>query len=294
MRPICYALFCAFIVGCRTSEKPTAMPSDMVRIPAGTYSLGAGGEYPEELPIRKVTVSEFFIDRTEVTNAEFRRFVVATQYKTFAERSPSKPDDPPAGSICCKPAEDTNDVRDRWNYVEGANWQHPQGKNSDLTGKANFPVVHVTFEDAEAYAKWAAKDLPTQDEWEIAGRGGLVNQKYEWGNDLNAEGKWHANVYQGDFPRKDEGLDGFVGLAPVGSFPPNGYGLVDMAGNAWELTKDAAPLDEASKQPCHWAKGGSFLCASNYCARYRPAARIPVTIDTSTEHIGFRCVKRIQ
>jgi formylglycine-generating enzyme len=290
-------LLAALSSGCGRSVKtvtPASPPvlTGMVQIPAGTYSLGAGRLYDEELPVRSVKSSGFLIDRTEVTNAEFKRFVDATGYVTFAEKSPSgNSTEAPAGSACCRAARDTKEVNDRWEFVVGANWKHPGGKGTDLTGRLNYPVVHLTFKDAEAYARWAGKDLPTQDEWEIAARGGLVNQTYEWGSELNPKGKWRANTYQGEFPKKDSGVDGFSGLAPAGSFPPNGFGLYDMTGNVWELTADEAPRD-GFNQPCYWAKGGSFLCAPNYCARYRPAARIGVNAFTSTEHIGFRCVKR--
>lgn len=264
----------------------------MVSIPPGTYSLGAGGMYPEELPIRNISTNGFSIDATLVTNAEYKRFVDATGYVTFAERPPPTAQDPPAGSACFRPASNAKVVTDRWVYVPGANWRHPEGPRSTINGKMNYPVVHVTIEDAEAYAKWMGSDLPTQDEWEIAARGGLVNKTYDWGDTLTPGGKWLANVYQGDFPKKDLGLDGYKSLSPVGVFPPNGYHLYDMTGNVWELTADQAPTDPASGQPCHWAKGGSFLCAANYCARYRPASRIPINDDSSTENVGFRCVVR--
>lgn len=266
----------------------------MVAIPAGTYELGAGGHYPEELPARKVTTAGFYMDRTEVTNAQFTEFVRATGYQTFAERAPAKPGDPPAGSACLQVVGKGAAQKDWWTFKEGVNWKRPGGPKTDLSGRMNMPVVHITFEDAEAYAKWVGKELPTENEWEIAARGGMVNKKFEWGDEFSPEGTWRANTYQGQFPERDLGSDGFKGLAPVGKFPTNGYGLVDMTGNAWELTTSAAPKDEPSGQPTHWAKGGSFLCAENYCARYRPAARIPVTVDTSTEHIGFRCIKRFK
>lgn len=264
----------------------------MVAIPAGTYQLGAGSHYSEELPKREVTTAGFFMDRTEVTNAQFAEFVKATGYQTFAERPPENPDDPPPGSACLYAAGKSAPPEDWWAFRAGASWRQPGGPKTDLEGRMNMPVVHITFADAEAYAKWAGKELPTEDEWEIAARGGLVNQKFEWGDEFSPEGLWRANTYHGEFPERDLGNDGFKGLAPVGKFPANGYGLVDMTGNVWELTRSPALQDEPSGQATHWAKGGSFLCAANYCARYRPAARIPVTVDSSTEHIGFRCIKR--
>jgi formylglycine-generating enzyme required for sulfatase activity len=269
----------------------------MVLIPKGSYDLGAGDIYPEEDPARKVQSEAFYIDRHEVTNAEFSKFVKATGYETTAERNPDPKEYPGAdpanlapGSACFMAADDTHNLNDRWEYKLKADWKHPEGPGSEA--KPNYPVVHVTSEDAAAYAKWAGKDLPTQDEWEIAARGGLVDKKYAWGDDLMPDGKYLANTYQGKFPTKDEGKDGHAGLASAGSYPPNGYGLYDMIGNVWELTKTEAPFDKTANKAAVWAKGGSFLCADNYCARYRPSAKIPVTVDTSTNHIGFRCVVR--
>lgn len=266
----------------------------MVTIPAGTYELGAGGVYPEERSKRAVTTAGFFMDRTEVTNAQFSEFVKATGYETLAERGSSAIGEAPSGSACFHAAETLKVLTDRWTFIEGANWRHPQGPKSDLSGKQDHPVVHIVFEDAVAYANWAGKDLPTEDEWEIAARGGLIGKTYEWGNEMSPGGTRRANVYQGEFPNRDLGEDGFKGIAATGSFAPNGYGLLDMTGNVWELTRSPAPKDVPSGQGTHWAKGGSFLCAENYCARYRPAARIPITVDTSTEHIGFRCIQRLK
>ena len=280
--------------GTKVVATQRSAPPGMVWIPPGSYLLGSGRESPDELGERQVQTGGFFMDRTEVTNASFKEFVDDTGYITIAERSASPDGSVPSGSACCRAALDTKDLLDRWAYVAGACWKHPQGPKSAIDGKLDFPVVHITFADALAYAKWAGKDLPTQDEWEVAARGGLVGKKYEWGDEFAAQGEWRSNTYQGMFPRADHGDDGFKGLAPVGSFEPNGYGLSDMTGNAWELTKDLAPDDETSGQHCRWAKGGSFLCAANYCARYRPAARIPIAEDTSTEHVGFRCVVRGQ
>ncbi len=279
-------------IGCRASSPAAKAPEGMKWIPAGTYSLGKGGQYGDELAPRKVTTPGFFISKTEVTNAEFLRFVEETKYVTYAERTPADENGKVFGSACCVSVESALTVTDRWKFVSGASWRHPLGPTSSIATHMSDPVVHITYEDALAYAKWANLDLPTENEWEIAARGGLVEQDYEWGNELNPSGKWRANTYQGDFPVKDLGLDGFEGLAPVKSFLSNGYGLYDMTGNVWELTKDSGPTEKESGAASHWAKGGSFLCAANYCARYRPAARIPITVETSTQHVGFRCVKR--
>lgn len=282
------------VAGTPKAEKPT---TGMIQIPAGDYALGAGKLYPEEGTPRTEKSPGFWIDRYEVTNAQFKKFADATGYVTTAENAPKAEDYPTAdpkmlkaGSACFCAANTTKNLLDRWEYTKGANWRHPDGPST--SAKPEMPVVHVTYADALAYAKWAGKDLPTEDEWEIAARGNLKAKKYAWGDQMKPDGKWMANTYQGKFPSKDEALDGYAGIAKGGSYPPNGFGIYDMIGNVWELTKSSAPFDRQANKDAVWAKGGSFLCADNYCARYRPSAKIPVTVDTSTNHIGFRCVVR--
>ena len=299
-------------------------------IPGGTFRMGAEGTYPEEAPAHTVSVSGFWMDECAVTNAEFAAFVAATGYVTVAER-PLDPTlypgaDPalmvPGSSVFAAPhgAADGNDITSRWAYVPGASWRAPEGPGSDIGGRAREPVVHIAFEDAEAYAAWAGKALPTETEWEFAARGGLDGAAYCWGDEFAPGGVHMANTWQGSFPCQDLGLDGFVGRAPVGSFPPNGYGLYDMAGNVWQWTADwysdrhppeaeapcCVPRDPrggpramsydraqpAVRIPRKVIKGGSYLCAPNYCRRYRPAARHPQMIDTGTCHLGFRCIVR--
>jgi formylglycine-generating enzyme len=299
----------------------------MRRIAGGTFHMGADGSYPEEAPAHAATVSGFWMDECAVTNAEFARFVAATGYRTVAER-PLDPSaypgaDPalltPGSAVFFMPGGrvQMSDARSRWAYVPGAGWRHPEGRASTLEGREREPVVHVAFEDAAAYAAWAGKELPTEAEWEFAARGGLDGATFCWGDEFTPRGRYMANTWQGQFPFHDDGLDGFVGRAPVGSFPPNGYGLYDMAGNVWEWTADwysvrhppAAegpccvprdpqggaealsydPAQPAIRIPRKVIKGGSYLCAPNYCRRYRPAARHPQMIDTGTCHIGFRC-----
>jgi formylglycine-generating enzyme required for sulfatase activity len=260
-----------------------AIPIGMRLIPAGTYQVGSNGGYPEERPIRKVRMSRFYMDETEVTCAQFAAFVKATGYVTLAERQPSQEMYPDADPSLLKPGSavfvvgrDSDPAR-CWIYQPGASWR---------SGKAQEPVVHVAYEDALAYAKWAGKALATEDEYEVAARGGLVGKTYPWGDDERPKGRWMANVWQGDFPSRNSGSDGYPKLAPVRSFPPNGYGLFDMVGNVWEWTQSRGPGNTRI------TKGGSFLCAHSYCHRYRCAAKQDVTPDTSTEHIGFRCVWR--
>jgi formylglycine-generating enzyme required for sulfatase activity len=253
----------------------------MVQIPSGEYRVGSDASYPEERPARMAAVGEFWIDETEVTNAQFGEFVRATGYVTLAEKQPTKDQYPGALPALLKPGSavfvpgKSKVPAECWIYKPGVSWRG---------GDPGKPVVHVAYEDALAYAKWAEKDLPTEEEWEAAaGADGAI---YTWGNEEKPKGKWPANVWQGDFPKKDTGDDGFAGLAPVKSFPPNRFGLYDMAGNVWEWTKSDGPHGTKI------TKGGSFLCAREYCHRYRPSAKQPVTPDTSTEHIGFRCVWR--
>ncbi len=271
--------------GCGTGPGPTAgeqePPPGTVRIEEGEYRLGADDSYPEEKPARKAKVGEFWIDPAEVTVAEFRKFVKATGYLTLAEKEPTIDQYPDADTRLLKPGSaiftegKSKDPMACWSYKPGISWK---------SGKPDEPVVHVAYQDALAYAKWVGKDLPTEEEWEAAADS--LGKRYSWGDEEKPGGKWLANVWQGEFPISDSGEDGFTGLAPVKSFPPNRHGLYDMAGNAWEWTKSDGPY--GTKQ----TKGGSFLCARAVCHRYRPSAKQPVSPDTSAEHIGFRCVWR--
>jgi len=302
----------------------------MVRIPAGTFLMGSDRFYPEERPVHRVEVDGLWMDEHPVTVAEFRRVVKATAYVTVAER-PLEPEqfpdaDPEAlvpGSLVFHATPgpvDLRDVSNWWAYVPGAVWRHPEGPDSTLHGLERHPVTHVAAEDAEAYAAWAGKELPTEAEWEFAARGGLEGATFVWGDEFAPKGRMMANTWQGEFPWQNLKTDGFEGTSPIMSFPPNGYGLYDMAGNVWEWTSDyftAHRADEAEHSCCtphnpratvaeesmvpgqpgahiprRVIKGGSHLCAPNYCLRYRPAARQSETVDTSTAHIGFRCVIR--
>lgn len=285
---------------------------------------GLAQGFPDAQPGHRVWVDGFWMDRTEVINAEFGRFVRATGYVTVAERKPDAAQLPGAdpallvpGSVVFTTPDGPVDLRDFtawWHYTPGACWRAPQGPGSDLRGRDNFPVVHVAFEDAEAFARWAGKDLPTEAEWEYAARGGLTQQAYAWGNEMKRDGRWLANTFQGTFPHHDTGADGFVGLAPVGQYPPNGYGLFDVAGNAWEWCRDwyrpdayAAAGKELVRNPTgpgdsfdpdepgipkRVQRGGSYLCSDQYCARYMVGTRGKGAIDTGSSHVGFRCVQR--
>ncbi len=304
------------------------VPEGMVSVPGGTFRMGSDSHYAEEAPAHNVRVDGFLIDRHAVTNADFRKFVDATGYVTLAERpaDPSlypgaKPEMLVPSSVMFARPQGRVDLRNHynwWAYVAGADWRHPRGPQGSLQGLWNHPVVHVAFEDAEAYAAWAGKSLPTEAEWEYAARGGLVDTEYAWGDELMPGGKPMANFWQGEFPWQNTEQDGYEWTAPVGSFPANGYGLFDMIGNVWEWTTDfyqdhgkikkacctlenprgcdlEASLDARTpeiKIPRRVMKGGSYLCAENYCRRYRPAARMPQTVDTSTCHLGFRCIVR--
>jgi formylglycine-generating enzyme required for sulfatase activity len=312
----------------------------MVWVPGGTFLMGSNDFYPEERPAHHVTVDGFWIDEHPVTNTEFRRFVKATGYRTVAERAPD-----PAHYPCVDPARlvagslvfrrpprrvALADFRAWWAYVPGACWHRPEGPGSTLGGRDRHPVVHVAYEDAEAYAKWAGKTLPTEVEWEFAARGGLEGAAFAWGDEFAPGGRMMANTWQGEFPWQNLKTDGYEGTSPAGSFPPNSYGLYDMAGNVWEWTTDfftphrpgrvgvreevheacCSPvnrqgvIDAVAEQsnipaqpgehiPRRVVKGGSHLCAPNYCLRYRPAARQGEDVDSSTSHIGFRCIIRI-
>jgi sulfatase modifying factor 1 len=306
-----------------------APAADMVWIPGGTFAMGSDRHYPEEAPAHRVRVDGFWMDRHTVTNREFRKFVERTGYVTLAEKPANAADYPGAtpgllepSSVMFRKAAGPVDLGNRynwWTYVRGADWRHPRGPGSSLQGLWDHPVVHVAFEDAEAYARWAGKTLPTEAEWEFAARGGVDGAEYVWGDELEPAGKPMANTWQGEFPWQNLLADGFEWTAPVGSFPPNGYGLVDMAGNVWEWTTDWYQVHGAVEHACctmhnprgsdrdasveaaasaagiarKVMKGGSYLCAPNYCRRYRPAARMAQPVDTSTCHLGFRCIVRI-
>ena len=277
-----------------------------VAIPGGVMMMGARAEMPGEGPPRRVTVKPFRMDRTDVTNAEFTAFVAATGYVTRAERGPE-----PSSLVFVGAGDgvDLGDPSEWWRIVPGADWRHPTGSRSSIEGLGDLPVVHVAYEDALAYARWRGRDLPTEAEWEFAARGGLDGAKYVWGEERPGEGGAKANTWQGAFPLQDTGDDGFrAAPSPVGCFAPNGYGLYDMAGNVWQWTSDqwrgdltaapdAAP-DLAAYDPAdpyatqRVIKGGSFLCADNYCLRYRPAARTAASAGDGASHIGFRTVKR--
>jgi formylglycine-generating enzyme required for sulfatase activity len=283
---------------------------DMVELPGGTFRMGSDRFYPEERPEREVTVGGFSIDRHPVTVAEFRRFVQATGHVTWAEHAPEAADYPGAdpgslvpGSLVFRRTDgpvDLRDFRNWWAWTPGADWRHPEGPGSSTAGRDLHPVTHVAYADAEAYAAWAGKSLPTEAEWEYAARGGLDGAVFTWGDEPAPEGRPPANTWQGEFPWQNLELDGYAGTSPVGTFPANGFGLYDMAGNVWEWTSDwfAEPgarsccAPGGGDVPRRVIKGGSHLCAPNYCLRYRPAARQGEAIDTTTCHIGFRCVRR--
>jgi len=286
---------------------------DMVEVPGGEFLMGSTDFYPEEGPVRRVAVEGFRIDRNPVSVREFRRFVKETGYVTVAER-PLDPDDYPdaepdalvPGALVFQPARgpvDLRDYRNWWNYIPGTTWQRPEGPASDTYTRGRHPVTQIAYEDAEAYAAWAGKALPTEAEWEYAARGGLAGAVFAWGDEFAPGGQPMANTWHGEFPWQNLMKDGYAGTSPAGAFPPNGYGLHDMTGNVWEWTCDAATNGHAPESPCcgppaeeriprRVIKGGSHLCAPNYCLRYRPAARQFEAVDTSTGHIGFRCVVR--
>jgi formylglycine-generating enzyme required for sulfatase activity len=289
----------------------------MVWIPGGTFLMGSNAFYREERPVRSETVQGFWLDRYPVTNAAFATFVAATGYVTLCERPPDPAAYPDADSALLVPGSavfrrpagpvSLRDSRVWWEYVPGASWRHPQGPHSSIVALDSHPAVHLAYEDTCAYAAWAGKNLPTEAEWEFAARGGLDGAPYAWGDEPEPEGRLMANTWQGRFPWENLGRDGYDGTSPVDAFPDNGYGLHDMIGNVWEWTASpfAPPGADIAKSSCCSAsapaahamrrvvKGGSHLCAPNYCLRYRPAARQGEAVDTSTCHIGFRCVLRV-
>ena len=312
-----------------TSPETTRPPPGMVRIPGGEFMMGSDAKSarPDEQPTHRVRVDPFWMDMTEVTNAEFRRFVEATHYVTTAEKAPRledimaqlPPGSPPPPAESLKPGSLVFTSPKApgeywWKWVDGANWRHPQGPTSTIEGLDSHPVVQVSWDDATAYANWAGKRLPTEAEWEFAARGGINGKTYSWGNEDPYHGKPKANIYQGNFPLKNEATDGYAGTAPVKSFAANPYGLYDMTGNVWEWVQDwyrhdayardsknrvslnpQGPSDSLDPEEPYIRKrsqrGGSFLCDKSYCASYRPSARMKSSPDTGLVHTGFRCVK---
>jgi len=308
-------------------------PPGMAWIPGGTFLMGTNDKesFPNERPAHLVQVQGFWIDKHDVTNAEFSKFVEETGYVTTAERKINwedlkkelppgtpKPDESALapGALVFTPTSGPvplNDLSAWWRWMRGANWRHPEGPESSIQGRENHPVVQVSWNDAVAYAQWAGKRLSTEAEWEFAARGGLEAKRYVWGDEFKPGGKYMANTWQGIFPVRDSGEDGFAGTSPVGSFPANGYGLYDMAGNAWQWCSDwyraDSNMEAASKNVCRnpvgpadsydpgdpnapkrVVKGGSFLCNPDYCESYRPSARRGTPPDTGSSHTGFRCV----
>jgi formylglycine-generating enzyme required for sulfatase activity len=295
-------------------------PEGMVWIPAGKFWMGSEEGFSDTRPVHEVYVDGFWMDQTEVTNAQFAAFVQATGYVTVAERPPDPkdfPDAPPEklvpGSIVFTPPDGPVPLNNHlvwWRYVPGACWRHPEGPQSTIEGRENHPVVHVCWNDAVAYAEWAGKRLPTEAEWEYAARGGLDRKRYCWGDELCPGGRWQANIWQGHFPNENTAEDGFRGTAPVRSYPPNGYGLYDMAGNVWEWCADWYQPDYYAISPARnpqgpsfshdpleptipkrVQRGGSFLCSDMYCTRYLPGGRGKGDVNSGAGHVGFRCVR---
>jgi sulfatase modifying factor 1 len=294
--------------------------TELVELPGGTFLMGSDRHYPEEAPQHERRIAPFAIERHPVTNAQFDEFVTATGHVTVAEReldpaefAGADPAELVPGSLVFAPTEGPVDLREWrqwWRWVPGAHWRHPFGPDSGIDDRLDHPVVHVAFEDASAYAEWAGRRLPTEAEWEFAARGGLDGAEYAWGDERMPRGEVMANTWQGAFPYRN---DGWGGTSPVGSYPPNGYGLVDLIGNVWEWTADpftprhmppgadAASVDRGERRDLltgappslslRVTKGGSHLCAPEYCRRYRPAARSSQAEDSSTTHLGFRCAR---
>ncbi|MDF3076797.1 MAG: sulfatase-modifying factor protein [Sphingobacteriaceae bacterium] len=322
-------LISAVLFGCKqkagsttgTEAKVDTVQSKMVWIPAGSFQMGSDDPaFTDALPIHKISVDGFWMDEHEVTNAEYAKFVNATGYQTVAEQ-PLNPADFPdvpkenlvSGSGVFTPTTqpvNLDNPMQWWRYVPGASWKHPFGPETSVTDKPNDPVVHISYTDAMAYAKWAGKRLPTEAEWEFAAQGGKGRRKFYWGDELKPGGKWMANIYQGSFPDANTSEDGFKGIAPVKTFPANGYGLYDMDGNVWEWCNDFYRPDYYSKSPeknpqgptdsydpdepgivKRVQRGGSFLCSDEYCIRYRPGSRGKGEVNSASNNLGFRCVK---
>ena len=318
------------MVSSRRTAIPKRSSDGMKRIAGGEFLMGCENYYPEEAPIRRSAVGEYWIDEFPVTNRQFEEFADATQYKTLAEAAPDPRDYPgmphemaKAGSAVFTPTAGSvslNNPGAWWKFVFGADWRHPLGPHSSVAQIMDHPVVQIAYEDANAYAKWVGKDLPTEAEWEFAARGGLTQRTFAWGDEQMPGGRLMANYWQGEFPWQKTGENASYRTTTVGSFPPNGFGLYDMIGNVWEWTSDWFSLQPAEQaraccgppraraaresescDPClplkkipqKVCKGGSHLCADNYCQRYRPAARLPQAIDSPTSHVGFRCVMRL-
>ena len=304
---------------------PGPAPEGMVWIPGGTFWMGCETcNMPDALPMHPVTLDGYWMDKTPVTNAEFEKFVKATGYKTVAEKRPDPKDFPgvpeenlvPGCSVFSPPDHDVSldNHLQWWRYVPGANWLHPDGPNSNIKGKEKHPVVHIAWEDAAAYAKWAGKRLPTEAEYEFAARGGLDRKLYAWGDELKPNGKWASNIWQGNFPVQNTGEDGYVRTSPVSAFPSNGFGLYDMGGNVWQWCSDwyrpdyyekisgsnpiknpGGPDDSFDPMepgiPKKVLRGGSFLCSDQYCVRYLVGSRGKGATDSGASNIGIRCVK---
>ena len=291
----------------------------MMHIKGGSFLMGSDHHYPEEAPVRRVEVSDFMIDTTPVTNEEFSRFIHETGHVTLAEIPPDPADYPGmpperaiAGSLVFSPPSGPVPLMHPiwWRFIFGANWRHPEGPDSNIDHRPTHPVVHIAPSDAQAYADWAGKILPTENEWEYAARGGLESKEFAWGDVREPDGRIMANTWQGQFPWKSAKPAGEFRTSPVGSFPANDFGLHDMIGNVWEWTADWFSLNVTEPRsgccaprtasdagtplsPRRVIKGGSHLCAPEYCQRYRPAARYPQPIDSPTSHIGFRCIRRL-
>lgn len=310
------AMVAATSVSCSKQSEPlVCLPQlDSVasqNISGGKFSFGENRYYDNEKPVQIIEVKDFTIDSTEVTNRQFREFVEATGYVTAAERGLSEKEFPnippefraPGSMVFVSPSSDQNSSAAWWQFIAGASWRAPLGPDSSIDGKDAFPVVQVTYGDAQAYASWIGRRLPTEAEWEYASRGGLQGASYSWGEEPPHLGKSKANTWQGHFPFSNMKEDGFVGSSPVGCFPANGYGLFDMTGNVWEWTDTAYGPDHARdygekgydpQQPgieVKTLKGGSFLCSDNYCQRFRPASRQAQDITLASSHIGFRTAK---